>query len=165
MDPPDVFIDAVDELLQGAMTAPNGSYDRPCCCFALIWHPILSWQLPTRAHAVYPNSWWIQLMYWKMQLTGCSRAPWQLWMVQMTHLDVVLSCLDMTSHSQLTIANLGAGCPPPLDDGSFKCLQRCSWWAIGGRHDGYEWFNWHTLKLFCLEMTSFLQVTIVNSCA
>ena len=76
---------------------------------------------------------------------------------------LMLSCLDMTSHSQLTIANLGAGCPPPLDDGSFKCLQRCSWWAITGRHDGYEWFNWHTLTLSCPNMTSYSQVTIANS--
>ena len=160
MDPPNVFIDAVDGLLHCAVTAPNGSYDRHCWCLALIWHPILSWQLPAGAHAVYPNRWWTLQMYWKMQLTGCSRAPWQLWMVQMTHLDVV-----MKSHSQLTIANLGAGCPPPLDDGSFKCLQRCSWWAITGRHDGYEWFNWHTLTLSCPNMTSYLQVTIANSYA
>ena len=96
MDPPNVFIDAVDGLLHCAMTAPNGSYDRPCCCLALIWHPILSWQLPTRVHAVYPDSWWIFQMYLKMQLTDCSMAPWQLWMVQMTHLDVVLPWHDIS---------------------------------------------------------------------
>ena len=83
----------------------------------LLWQTLLFSCLNTRVHAVYPNRWWTLQMYWKMQLTGCSRAPWQLWMVQMTHLDVV-----MKSHSQLTIANLGAGCPSPLDGGSFNCL-------------------------------------------
>ena len=32
----------------------------------------------------------------------------------------MLPCLDMTSQSQLTIANFSTGCPPMLDDGSFK---------------------------------------------
>ena len=43
-----------------------------------------------------------------------------------------IPCFDMTSHSQLTIANSRASCLPPMDEGSFKYLQRCSWRAVPG---------------------------------
>ena len=74
-----------------------------------------------------------------------------------------LTCVYMISHSQLTSANLGTSCLPPLDDRSFKCLQRCSLRAIPGRHDGSEWFKLHPLTLFCLNMTSHTQLTFANS--
>ena len=69
----------------------------------------------------------------------------------------------MTSHSQLRIANSGASCLSPIDDRSFKCIQRCSWRAVPGRHDGSEWFKWHSLTLPCFDMTSHSQLTIANS--
>ena len=39
---------------------------------------------------------------------------------------LTLSCCNMTFHSQLTVANSGAGCLPLLDNESFKFLQGCS---------------------------------------
>ena len=46
---------AVDELLQGILIALNCFKDVPWWCLALMWHPILSWQWPTFAQAVYPQ--------------------------------------------------------------------------------------------------------------
>ena len=151
-DPPKVFKDAVDRWFQGALIFLNGSNAIPYCCLALIWHPNLSWQLQTWAEAVPPpmlddgsfkylwrcrlcsqwaitgrhggsewfswhtltlsclnmtsysqltiansprmlctsNRWWILQMYAKMQLTGCSRVLWHLWMVQMTPLNIAM---------------------------------------------------------------------------
>ena len=90
-----VFKDAVDRLFQGPIAALNGSNDRPWCFLALTWHPILSWQLPTGVQAVYPNRWWLLQKYSKMQLTGYCRALRQLWIVQVTDLDVVLPINDI----------------------------------------------------------------------
>ena len=77
-----------------------------------------------------PNRWWILLISSKMQLTGCSRrhdaSEWFKWQT------LTLPCLDMTSHSQLTIANSRASCLPLIDEGSFICFQRCSWRAVPG---------------------------------
>ena len=92
---------------------------------------------------------------------GYLRALWQLWIVQMTN--HALSCLDMTSYLQLTVANSRASCLLPKDEGSFKCTQRCSWQAVPGRHDSLEWFTRYTLMLYCFNMTSNSQLTIVNS--
>ena len=97
----------------------------------------------------------------KMQLTGYSRASWQLWIVQMIY--IALSCLNMTSYLQLTIANLRASCLLPIDDGSFKCIQRCSWRAVPGPHDSSEWFTRYSLMMYCFNMTSSSQLTIVSS--
>ena len=69
----------------------------------------------------------------------------------------------MTSHLQLTITNVHASCLLQIDDVSFKCIQRCSWRAVPGRHDGSEWFKWHSLTLPCFDMTSHSQLTIANS--
>ena len=96
-----------------------------------------------------------------MQLTGYSRALWQLWIVQMTY--IALSCLNMTSYLQLTIVNLNASCLLPIDDGSFKCIQRCSWRAVPGCHDSSEWFTRYSLMMYCFNMTSHSQLTIANS--
>ena len=116
---------------------------------SLPWNDI-SFSLPRKLST--PNRQGILQMSLKMQLTGCSRrhdgSEWFNWRT------LTLSCLDMTSYSQLIVANLGANCLPLLGDWSFKCLQRCSWWAIPGRHDGSELFNWHTLTLSCLNITS-----------
>ena len=96
MDPPNDFKDAVGGLFQGAMMALNGLNDIPWRCLALIWHSILSWKLPTQAQAVYSQYIWILQMYFKMQLTSCSRVPWQLCMVEMTCLDVVSLWYDIS---------------------------------------------------------------------
>ena len=96
----------------------------------------------------------------KMQLMGSSRVPWRYWMVQM-----MLSCLNMTSHSHLTIANWNASCLSPISDGSSKFIHRCSWQATPGIYDSSEWLLWQTLLFSCLNMTSHSQLTTVNSCA
>ena len=71
MDPSNVFKDAVDGLFQGAMIALNGWNNRPWHCLALTWHPILSWHLPTRAHAVYHwYRWWILQISSRMEFYG-----------------------------------------------------------------------------------------------
>ena len=49
-----------------------------------------------------------------------------------------------------------------IDDGSFKCIHRCSWRAVPGRHDSSEWLKWQTLMLPCHDMTSHSQLTIAN---
>ena len=77
---------------------------------------------------------------------------------------LMLSCLNVTSHSQLTIANLRASCLPPIDDGSFK-IQMSSKMQLTGCfrcHDGYEWFKRRTLAFSCLNVTSHSQLTIAN---
>ena len=79
MDPSNVFKDAVDGLFHSAMVNQNGWNDIPWYCLALKWHPILSWQLLTHAHAVYPDRWWILQMYSMMQWPGYSRVLWRLW--------------------------------------------------------------------------------------
>ena len=100
-------------------------------------------------------------MYSKMQLTavpGChDSSEWLKWHALM------LSRFNMTSHSQLTIANSGSSFLPPLDDGSSKWLQRCSWRAVPGRYGGSEWLKWHAFTLSCFNMTSHSQLTIANS--
>ena len=105
--------------------------------------------------------WWILQMYSKMQLTavpGChDSSEWLKWHALM------LSRFNMTSHSQLTIANSGSSFLPPLDDGSSKWLQRCSWRAVPGRYGGSEWFKWYTLTLSCLDMTFHSKLKIANS--
>ena len=104
MDPSNVLKDAVDRLFQSTMTALNGSNDIPWHCLALIQYPILSWQFPTHAQAVYPDRWWMLQMSSSKQLTGCSRTPWQRWMVEMTHLDIILHQNDipfLVDHCQL----------------------------------------------------------------
>ena len=58
----------------------------------------------------------------------------------------------MTSHLQWTITNVHASCLHPIDDVSFKCIQRCSGWA-----DCTKWFKSYTLRLSCLNMTSNFQ--------
>ena len=93
-----------------------------------------------------------------MSLTGSSRAPWRYWMVQM-----MLSCLNMTSHSHLTIANWNASSLSPIRDGSSQCIYRCSWRAAPLRYDSSKWFIWQTLLLSCLNMTSHSQLRIANS--
>ena len=47
-------------------------------------------------------------------------------------------------------------------DWSFKCIYRCNWRAVPGRHDSSEWLKWQTLMLPCLNMTSQSQLTIPN---
>ena len=90
-----------------------------------------------------PNRWWILQMCPRMQLTVCSRASWQLWMVQMTYLEISLPWYCVLFSDAIT--NWHVRCLPPTDEGSFKCLQRCSWWAVVGRHGESEWFKWRCL--------------------
>ena len=40
----------------------------------------------------------------------------------------------------------------PIDDGSFKCIQRCSGWA-----ECFKWFKSYSLRLSCLNMISHFQ--------
>ena len=97
----------------------------------------------------------------KMKLTGSSGrhdcSEWFKWKTTM------MPCLDITCRYQWTIANLGAGCLPLLDEGSFKCLQRCSWRAAAGWLDSSEYFERHTMALSCPNVTSHSHLTIVNS--
>ena len=151
-DPSSDFKDDFDGLFQGAMAALNGSNDMPWRCLALIWHPILSWQLPTPAQTFLSplddgSSQWLQICSWRA-VPGCHDSS--KWFKRHT---LTLSCFNMTSHSQLTIANSGSSFLPPLDDGSSKWLQRCSWRVVSGRNGGSEWFKWYTLMLSCLDMT------------
>ena len=88
-DPSCDFKDTFDRLFQGAMAALNGSDGIPWGCLALIWHLIISWQLPTQAQVVYPSKMTDPSNVFKDAVDGCSRVPWQLWMVEMTCLDVV----------------------------------------------------------------------------
>ena len=92
-DPSSDFKDTFDRLFQGAMAALNGSDGIPWGCLALIWHLIISWQLPTQAQVVYPSKMTDPSNVFKDAVDGCSRVPWQLWMVEMTCLDVVLSLI------------------------------------------------------------------------
>ena len=96
----------------------------------------------------------------KMKLTGSSGrhdcSEWFKWKTTM------MPCLDMTCRHQWTIANLGASCLPLLDEGSFKCLQRCSWRAAAGQLDSSEYFERHTMALSCPNVTSHSQLTIAN---
>ena len=131
--------DAVNGLFQGAVTALNGSNNIPWHYSALIWHPILSWHLPTRPKAVYPSRWWsfqcIQRCSWRA-LPGCHDSfEWHT---------LTWSCLNKTCHSPVTIANSRASCLSLIDDGSFKCFQKWSWRAVPGHPDSSEWFKWHT---------------------
>ena len=99
-------------------------------------------------------------MYSKMQLMavpGCHDSS--KWFKRHT---LTLSWLDMTCHFQLAIANSRASCLPPIDDGSFLYLQRCSWWAVPGHYGGSEWLKWHVFMLSCFNMTSHSQLTIAN---
>ena len=63
---------------------------------------------------------------------------------------LTLSLLNISSHSQLTIANLRASFLSPKDDESFKYLQICSWQTVLEQPDGSEWFKWHTLHCLAL---------------
>ena len=60
--------------IPGAMTTLNGSNERLWRRLAMVWHPILSWELPFCMQAVYPNRWEIFQMSSMMQLTCYSRA-------------------------------------------------------------------------------------------
>ena len=141
-------INTFDRLFQGAMAALNGSNSIPWGCLALIWNLILSWQLPTRAQVVYPVRWRILQMFSKMQLTavpGChDSSEWLKWHA------LTLSRFNMTSHSQLTIANSGSSFLPPLDDGSSKWLQRCSWRLFQGAMVALN--GWNDMPSCCLAL-------------
>ena len=124
----------------------------------LIWHPICSWLLSTCAQAVYSLGVPIDDGSFKCIQRCSGWADCFEWFKSYT---LRLSCLNMTSHFQLTIANSRASCLPPKDDGSIKCLQRCSWRAVPGAMTALNGSNdrpWH-----CLIMTSHFQLTIGNS--
>ena len=57
-DPSNIFKDAVDGLFQPIMMGLNGSNKVPWQSLPFIWLSFLSWQLPSRAQAVYP--WYMQ---------------------------------------------------------------------------------------------------------
>ena len=112
---------------------------------SLPWNDI-SFSLPRKLST--PNRQGILQMSLKMQLTGCSRrhdgSEWFNWHT------LTLSCLDMTSYSQLIVANLGTNCLPLLGDWSFKYLQRCSWRAVLGAMtalNGSKDIPWHCFAL------------------
>ena len=128
-------------------------------CFAVVFVFILSCQLLTRAKAGWGMTddgffQRLQRCSWQAAL-GCLDCSEQFEIRTYT-----LPSLYVTSHSQLTITNLRASCLPPIDDGSFKCLQRSSWRAVPGAMTALNGSNakpWHCLALIwhtplCLQM-------------
>ena len=103
------------------------------------------------------SSKWLQRCSWRAVPGRYGGSEWLKWHA------FTLSGFNMTSHSQLTIANFCSSFFPPLDDGSSKWLQRCSWRAVPGRYGGSEWFKWYTLTLSCLDMTFHSKLKIANS--
>ena len=95
MDPSNVFKDAVDGLLRGVMTPLSSLKDVYLRCLALMWHSILSWQLPTGAQAVYLQEMMAPSNAFKDASDGLFQALWRLWMVQMKYLDLALSWYDI----------------------------------------------------------------------
>ena len=100
-----------------------------------------------------PNRWWTLQTSSKMQLTGCPRAPWLLWMVEGQSLS--LCWLTKTTHSQFTIVNLCTRCLSSIDDGSFNVskdavdrLFQNIVKALNGSNDipwGFFAFIWHLI--------------------
>ena len=97
----------------------------------------------------------------KMQLTGCSRVPWQLWMDHKIFLDDVLLSYGI----QFSVDNCEL---------TRKLFTLNRWWILQmsskmqltgySRHyDRSEWFKWKTLTLPCHSMTSHSQLRIANS--
>ena len=87
---------------------------------------------------------WLQRYLWQA-VPGChGSSQWFKWHT------LRLSCLNMTSYSQLTIANSGTSCLPPLDDGSFKCIQRCSWRLFQGAMTALN--GWNDMPWCCLAL-------------
>ena len=144
-DPSNIFKDAVDRLFQDAMAALNSWNDIPWHCLYSIGHPILSWKLPTCAQAqclspIDDESFkYLQRCFWQAVLGCRDGSEWFKWHT------LRFLCLNMTFHSQVTIANSHERCLPPMDKVSFICLQRCSWRALLGHHGGFEWFKWRFL--------------------
>ena len=136
------------------MTPLNSSNDIPC--IVLPWYDILftvdNCQLACKLST--PNRWWLFQVYSTMQFQGAMTAL-------NGSQDIPRWCIALISSSQLTTVNLCASCLPPIDDGSFKCPQRCSWRAVPGAMTALNGSNdrpWH-----CLIMTSHFQLTIGNS--
>ena len=102
----------------------------PCLVSHKLLHTICSGQLARNSQKLSaPNRWLLQMSS-KMQLTGCSRHPDGSKLFQQQTLS--LSCLSLTSLSQLTIANLHECSLALMNQGNLKCLQRCSWRTVPG---------------------------------
>ena len=69
-DPSNVFNEAVDGPFQGPLMAVNGWSDMPWHRFALIWHPVLGWQLPALTRTVYPTEMRAPSSAFRMQFGG-----------------------------------------------------------------------------------------------
>ena len=160
MDPPNVFKDAVCGLFQ----APWRLWIVKMTDFdvALPWYdiPFSVDYCQLACNCILPldggSFKCIQRCSWRAVPGRHDSSEW------FTRYTLMLYCFNMTSSSQLTIVNSRASCLPPIDDGSFKCLQKCSWRAVQGHHDSSECFKWHALMLSCLNMTSHSQLTIAN---
>ena len=149
MDPPNVFKDAVDGLLQGAMMAMNGSTDIPWHCLALIWHPIRRWQLPTQVHALYPQKMMYPSNVFKDAVDGLFQGAWRHWMVQITYLDIVLPWYDIP----ITVDNSQNGRKLSTPDWSFKCLHD----AVDEQFQGCG--REIPRQIFCLHLIGTLHAT------
>ena len=149
-------------LILNNFESENSNHGRVCVrmhVVYLFWFFFLSWQLPTRAKA----GWW---MTDDRSFQCLQRCSWQDALgrhdcsEQFEIRTKTLSSLYVTYHFQLTITNLRASCLPPIDDGSFKCLQRSSWRAVPGAMTSLNGSNakpWHCLALIwhtplCLQM-------------
>ena len=139
-------------LILNNFESENSNHGRVCVrmhVVYLFWFFFLSWQLPTRAKA----GWWMTDDRSFQCLQRCSRQDAlgrRDCSEQFEILTKTLSSLYVTYHFQLTITNLLASCLPPIDDGSFKCLQRCSWQAVPGTMMALNSSNdklWHCFSL------------------